>query len=889
MLHLIGCRQIAWLKRQARHFALSAVISSVGFCVAHAQGLLPYPTNVPIDVTTYAYDNGRTGTNGLEATLTPSSVGPLTFGKLFTLPVDGYVYAQPLYLHKLAIPENGTHNVVYVATEHDSVYAFDADKAGSPLWHVSFIDPVNGITTVTSGDVGSGDIVPEIGITGTPVIDPASGTLYVVAKTKETVLGMTSFVQRLHALDVHTGAEKPNSPVVIQGSVPGNGDGNDGNGNVPFDPLINNQRSALLLLNGVVYIGWASHGDNGPYHGWIMGYNAATLNQVAIWNTSPNAKTDPSGYPLAAGGIWMGGSGLAADSSGSIYVATGNGTFDLNPQSQYSPAYGDAIVKLSTTSGLAVQDYFSPFNQGFLDDTDEDLGSGGVILLPDTVTFNTAKHVLIQSGKEGKLFVVDRDHMGQYDPGGNHVLQSIGNAVGGVWGKPAFYNNTVYFGGQGDVMKAFTMRAYRSSNYGTIDPNTGLPTTFDQAVPMTFNGTAKLNGSALELTDGKNGEAGSAFGTNRANVTRFQTAFIFAVSGAAPTGNGITFTIQADGQTALGQPDTGLGYAGIGSSVAIKWDQVKHNQWILKLGVQTSGTFTLSFGGQTTGPIAYNAGPGAIAGALNGLGSIGGQGGSANVTDNGDGTLTVTVSNTLPGLVVTPALTGNFAGLTTAGNASITAVNASSTQLYINGANPLTPYIDISGADIDLANDGFFEVIINYNGSVLQVITYDLTSGGESIQQYHVDIPTIIGSKLGFVGFTGSTGGLNSTQSVSNWFYYAPPLVQVLMVQSDAGSKRFGYPGPSPTISAQFFNGKLTNGIVWVIQSDQYGSGGPATLRAFNATNLSSQLYSSGSLNENPSGSAVKFTVPVVANGKVYVGSSNGLTVYGKRSPGFVN
>lgn len=334
-----------------------------------------------VSVTTWRNDIGRTGQNLYETILNTSDVNVTQFGKLFSQAVDGYVYAQPLYLPKVMIGGQ-SHNVVYVATEHDSVYAFDADNNGgsnaNPLWHASMLSTLHGAaagaTTVSSDLVGT-DIVPEVGITGTPVIDPSSGTLYVVSKTLEGV----AFIQRLHALDVTSGAEKFGGPVVISPSVIGTGNGSSG-GTLVFDPEWENQRPGLLLLNGIVYVGFASHGDNGPWHGWIVGFNAQTMQQTGIFCTSPNG---------VGAGIWMGGAGLAGDIPdpinhpyGRIFLATGNGDYTAGAPYTSSMDYGDSILDLDLTNGApTIQDEFTPSNQAELDAYDGDQGAGGA---PDT-------------------------------------------------------------------------------------------------------------------------------------------------------------------------------------------------------------------------------------------------------------------------------------------------------------------------------------------------------------------------------------------------------------------------------------------------------------------------------------------------------------------------
>jgi hypothetical protein len=407
-----------------------------------------------VSVTTYHNDIARTGQNLNETILTPANVNPNGFGLLFVQPVDGYVYAQPLYVPNVSIGGQ-THNVAFVTTENDSVYAFDADSAAganaSPLWQVSFLNPPSVTTVDSAADIECTDLVPQIGITGTPVIDPSTGTLYVVASTKENGV----FFQRLHALDMATGNEKFGGPVAIQATVPGTGFGSSG-GQVSFDALHQNQRPGLLLWNGVVYIAWASHCDHPPFFGWIMGYDASNLQQVVAWNSTPNGSD---------GGIWQGGGGPAADSAG-IYFATGNGTFDANTG---GTDFGDTILKMSPPSAgtLQVLSYFAPFDQAVLFN-DTDLGSGGVVLLPDLPAGSAHQHLLVQAGKQGDVYLVDRDNMGGYNSTTDQVVQELPGAIGGLYGMPAYWNNTVYFGGQTDNLKAFSFNAGGS---GLLSPS----------------------------------------------------------------------------------------------------------------------------------------------------------------------------------------------------------------------------------------------------------------------------------------------------------------------------------------------------------------------------------------------------------------------------------
>ena len=341
----------------------------------------------------------------------------------------------------------GLRNVVYVATEHDSVYAFDADgPGGNPLWKVSFINPGAGITTVPNGDTGECcDITPEIGITGTPVIDPATNTLYVVAKTKE---GASTYVNRLHALDIATGAEKFGGPVVIQASVPGTGVGSSG-GTLAFNQLRENQRTALILYNGVVYIGFGSHGDNQPYHGWLLGYNATTLQRVFAFSSTPNGE---------GGGIWLSGGAPVIDSSGNFFFATGDGTFSANSG---GTDYGDSFLKLSVTGATGtVLDYFTPHNEGTLNTNNLDLDAGGLILLPDQP--GAHPHLLVSSGKDGSITLVDRDNMTHFHTTDQNPQTLVnvfpfGTPLPGNYSSPVYFNGNVYFAPVADVLQMFRL------------------------------------------------------------------------------------------------------------------------------------------------------------------------------------------------------------------------------------------------------------------------------------------------------------------------------------------------------------------------------------------------------------------------------------------------
>jgi hypothetical protein len=398
-----------------------------------------------VDVVTYHDDVARTGLNANEGILTPANVNATNFGLLMILPVDEKVDGQPLYLSNLTAGEI-QRNVVYAVTEHDSVYAFDADT-GAQIWKTSIL----GANETTSGDHGCGQISPEIGITSTPVIDRNAGphgTIFVVGMSQDQ---SGAYHQRLHALDVTTGAEPANSPAEIRATYPGTG-ANSSGGIVTFDPGQYAERAGLLLLNGVIYLGWTSHCDIEPYTGWLMGYNESVLAQTSVLNLTPNG---------SEGSIWMSGAGLAADTSGYIYFLDANGTFDATLDANGFPTsrdFGNGFLKVATTGGtLTVADYFEPDNTVTESADDVDLGSGGALLLPDLRDASgTVHHLAVGAGKDQNIYVVDRDSMGKFNPqNDNSIYQQIGGAIGGVWSMPAYFNNTVYYGAVGDTLKAF--------------------------------------------------------------------------------------------------------------------------------------------------------------------------------------------------------------------------------------------------------------------------------------------------------------------------------------------------------------------------------------------------------------------------------------------------
>jgi hypothetical protein len=418
--------------RSAYSYSLAMVWVLVVVCtfagVARSQGVM-----------TYRYNPQRTGLNSNETILTPNNVNVNSFGKLFVLTVNGVVDAEPLYLYATAIA-GGIHNVLIVVTERDNVYAFDADS-GTQYWEVSTLLPGE----MPSDDRGCNQVQPTIGITSTPVI--SQGVIYLVAMSKDS---SGNYYQRLHALSTYSGAELFGGPVEITGKYPGTGDNSSG-GYVIFDAAQYKERSGLLMVGNNIYLTWASHCDTRPYTGWVMAYNAFTLQQTSVLNVTPNGNE---------GAIWGSGGGLTSDGNGNIFFLDANGVFDTTLNSSGFPSmgdYGNAFIRLTTRQGLAVADYFEMDNQGEENCCDIDLGSGGAMVLPNLKDASGKTWQLaVGAGKDQNIYIVNRNNLGKFNSTSNNIFQElVGVLPGGMWNSPAFSNNTLFYGPVGSPILAF--------------------------------------------------------------------------------------------------------------------------------------------------------------------------------------------------------------------------------------------------------------------------------------------------------------------------------------------------------------------------------------------------------------------------------------------------
>ncbi len=503
-----------------------------------------------IDVSTYHYDNTRQGLNAAETLLTLANVNPATFGLTGNYPVDGKVDAQPLVVHGLNLQAGGstrTLNVLYIATEHDTVYALNA-ATGDQLWKTSLL----GTAETTSDSRGCGQIVPEIGITATPVIDRSFGTngaIFLVAMTRDA---SGAYHQRLHALNLATGAELTPGPTEITATYPGTG-ANSSNGNVLFDPAQYAERAGLLLLNGTIYTTWTSHCDIPPYTGWVIGYSEGTLTQSTVLNLTPNGSD---------GAVWMSGYGLAADTAGSIYLLDANGTLDTT----FTPAgfpsrgdFGNAILKLGTAGGLSVLDFFEPYNTLAESAADVDLGSGGAMLLPDIKdNAGATHHLVVGAGKDRNIYVADRDNLGKYNGGAadnSNLYQELPNALpNGAWSGPAYFNNTVFFAGVNDNLKAYTV----SNGLLSTSPTSQSPTSFGYpGSTPSVSANAAGNGIVWAVQSSDNAPAVlHAYDAANLGHELYNSTEAPGNRDAFGTGNKFITPVIANGQVFVGTPNS---------------------------------------------------------------------------------------------------------------------------------------------------------------------------------------------------------------------------------------------------------------------------------------------------------------------------------------------
>jgi hypothetical protein len=976
--------------------------------------------NAQVSVTTWRNDIGRTGQNLNETILNTTNVSPAQFGKLFSQAVDGYVYAQPLYLPNITIGGQ-SHNVVFVATEHDSVYAFDADSNGgtnaNPLWFASMLTTAHGAaagaTTVSSDEVGT-DIIPELGITGTPVIDPASGTLYVVSFTQEGA----NFFLRLHALDITSGSEKYGGPAVITATVTGTGSGSSG-GTLTLDPEWQNQRPGLLLLNGILYIGFGSHGDNGPWHGWILGYNAQTLKQTGAFCTSPNG---------VGGGVWMGGAGLAADvldlvnhPYGRIFAATGNGDYTATTPYATGMEYGDSILDLDLTNGVpTIQDEFTPAGQAQLDEWDMDQASGGLMIVP-TQTSGSYPYLLVQAGKSGEVYLLNRQNLGGYNTAGDQVVQELPWAVGnvGAWSTPAYWNGMVYYWGQIDTLKAFNLvngqltgptatssekygypganpaisangnaqgivwsletdaymtsgpsvlMAHNASNVSTtlyssntnpLRDNPGNAVKF--TVPTVVNGKVYvgaqyqlsvyglLSGQQLASNPVLTPTAETFSGSLTVNMTDATpgATIYYTLDGTTPTVASAVYTtpIAITATTTVQAMASAPGYlqSGVTPETYVDSLQVSTPTFNPSSGAftqavpvtigdttagatiyyTTDGTTPTTSSTQYTGALTVSAtetlnamavAPGFVNSTVasatytintgqTGIDFPEGFAGTQGImilngsTDLDDSRLQLTNGGTGEAgsawyyqPVNVQAFTTEFSfqlsnpaeeGITFAiqgdNNTSLGAAGSGlgyqgiansvaikfdldnaagegpdSIGLYINGASPTVPAIDLSTTGIDLHSDDTMDVSVTYNGTILSMIISDLITGASYSTSWPVNIPSLVGGDTAYVGFTGATGGLASSQKIETWVYatvsntlpvttspiFNPPggayaAAQTVTISSGSSGATIYYTtnGTTPTTSSTVYGAPIAMSASGTLEAIAVASGyGPSAV-----------------------------------------------------------
>ena len=734
--------------------------------------LASIPIRAQVNVTTWHNDLARTGANTQETTLTTANVNATNFGKLFAVSVDGQVYAQPLYLSGVSIG-GGTHNVLYVATEHDSVYAIDADS-GTIYAQVSLI-PSGGTTVSSSSDLNCGDINPEVGITGTPVIDPASNILYVVSKAK--VNG--NILQQLHALNAATLAEDLNGPVEIDAEVAGTAP--DGNGStVVFNPILENQRPGLALENGHVLISWGAHCDNPPYHGWLMSYNASTLSQEAVWNTTPDAQS-AGNTQSPQGGIWMAGAAPAVDANGDIYVTSGNGYWNG------SRDFSDSVLKLGPPANntFPLLDYFTPFDQGGTGDSD--VGSAGPILFPTT---SSGAQLLVQQGKQGTIYLVNRNSLGKDCASASppctgtdtQIVEELRSATPGVLSSPMYWNGNVYW------------PSYSNLFAWSVDPNSGLISSSPTSQSaQTFARTAGASLSANGTTNGivwimqNTAELFAFDATNLANIlwTSGQAAngrdrIDSSVKFEPPTiVNGKVYYGTADEVVALGllggttpSAATPTFSPGGGTYTGTQSVTISDSTPSATVYYTTNGTTPTTASTKYTGPITVNNSETLEAIAV-----------ASGVTNSAVGSATYTIQQS-SGTTATPTFSPAAGTYTGTQSVTIADTTSGATIYYTtNGTTPTTASTQYSGP-ISVTASETLEAIAVASGqtaSAVATAAYTINTGGSSGTS-PVSYPNGFASATGFTldgGATVTGGALQLTDGGNNEaraIWYSTPL-----------------------------------------------------------------------------------------------------------------
>jgi hypothetical protein len=832
-----------------------------------------------INVWTYRNDNARTGQNLNEILLTPSNVNTNSFGRLFFHNVDGAIYAQPLYVANLQIPGKGTHNVVFIATEHNSVYAFDADNNTGinsvPLWRANFLSLAPSVSAVPSEDE-FGTIPPEIGITGTPVIDLASRTLYVDVATKELGIDRWEYYHRLHALDLQTGAEKFGGPVVVEATARGTGTGSDGDGIIAFDAYRQLQRSGLCLMNGIVYIAYASYADAGNFHGWVVGYDAQTLQLRGAFNNTANGHK---------GGIWQSGAAPAADANGSLYFLSGDGSFSAEQGN-----YGNSILKLAMNEEeLQLLDYFTPFNQLALDIGDVDLGSGGAVLLPDSVGTPAHQHLLVGSGKEGKIYLLDRDNLGQYNgTDDNQAVQTLANLVSPTFGVPAYFNNHLYYVGIGDFLKSIRItnaqlvsppetKSISKFGYPGGSPSVSAKGTNNAIIWVLRSDMAEFRGRATL----------HAFDANNVSKELYNSS---QAGSRDDPGGGIKFTVPtvANGKVYVGTASR-LAVYGLGSWAApptlTPQSGIFTNTTVVSMSVGSSGAqihYTLdSTAASPASPIYTTPLLLTNSTVLRAIATSPALRSSTEVTTffrlastrttiagfrgntwtlNGGARVTndvLTLADGLPGEVRsaffnTRQVITNFAARfiyrPSVGAPGFTFVLQNSTngpgargggRLGLDGIIPSaaiafeiknigsftssatnsTVATSSSTLPLDFGRGAPISVALTYNGSVLTEHLLDLNSGAVFDATYVLNLAAAVGNfNTAFVGFTGASGTLAASEMIESFTFgpYQPPTVAI---GNPTNNAVFRAPNPvNITVNASVPAGIITK--VEVFQGD---------------------------------------------------------------------